>query len=153
MFSILHLQYSSPHGLTISVSLLLFSLLCLPHLPLLLFIIPDLLNPLFPIIHLNILISVLSSNFFSASLSAQVSLPYIRTGLMTVLYNAALSIMGVFTVHLHGDWFGRSCLPGAMEHLIWVFLLQPDYRLSLSAFASFSLKRCSIPFLLIIWPI
>ena len=39
-----------------------------------------------PIIHVNILISVLSSKFCSAFLSGQVSLPYIRTGLMTVLY-------------------------------------------------------------------
>ena len=36
MFSILHLLQSfSPHGLTISVSVLLFSHLCLPHQPLL----------------------------------------------------------------------------------------------------------------------
>ena len=41
-----------------------------------------------PIIHLNILISVLSSKSCSAFLSAQVSLPYIRTGLMTVLYTS-----------------------------------------------------------------
>ena len=36
MFSLLHLpHYSYPHGLTISVSLLLLSHLCLPHMPLL----------------------------------------------------------------------------------------------------------------------
>ena len=35
---VLHQQSFSPHGLTISVSLLLFSDLCLPHLPLLLFL-------------------------------------------------------------------------------------------------------------------
>ena len=39
MFSLLCLLQSfSPHGLTISVSRLLFSHLCLPHLPLLLFL-------------------------------------------------------------------------------------------------------------------
>ena len=42
-----------------------------------------------PIIRLNILISVLSSKFCSAFLRAQVSLQYIETGLITVLYTAA----------------------------------------------------------------
>ena len=37
------------------------------------------------IIYLNILISVLSSKFCSAFLCAQVSLPYLRTGLIGVL--------------------------------------------------------------------
>ena len=50
MFSLPHLlQSSSPHGLTISISLLIFSHLCLPHLALLLliFFMPDHLNSLY----------------------------------------------------------------------------------------------------------
>ena len=107
MFSLRHLLQSfSPHGLTISVSLFLFSNLCLPHL-LLLTIISSfvIFSILFiPIIHLNILISVLSSKFCSAFLSAQVSLPYIRTGLMTLLYTAALSIIGILFSHSIPDF-------------------------------------------------
>ena len=54
-----------------------------------------------PIIHLNIFISVLSSKFCSAFVSAQVSLPSIRTVMMTVWYRptAALSIMGILLSH------------------------------------------------------
>ena len=48
-----------------------------------------------PIIHLNILISVLSSKPLSVFPSAQVWLPYIRTCLMTVLYTATLSIKAI----------------------------------------------------------
>ena len=40
-----------------------------------------------PIIHLNILMSVLSSKSWSAFLSAQVSLPYIRSELMSASFN------------------------------------------------------------------
>ena len=39
-----------------------------------------------PIIHLNVLISVLSSKFYAVILSAHVSMPHTRTGLMTVLH-------------------------------------------------------------------
>ena len=75
MLSLLHLLQSfSPHGLTISVSLRLFSNVCLPHL------ISSFLISIFfiTIILLNILISVPSSKFCSAFLIAQVSLTYIR---------------------------------------------------------------------------
>ena len=87
MFSLLHLLQSfSPCGLTISVPILLFSHLCLPNLPkvalISLFLIFSIL--FIPIINPNILISDLSGKFFSAFLRVQVSLPYIRTGLMTV---------------------------------------------------------------------
>ena len=111
-----------------------------------------------PIIHLNIPISVLSSKSCSAFLSAHVSLTYIRTGLTTVLYGC-IEHNGLFLLFITmaiglGDHVSPAiAFPGAMDHFIWVFLLQPDYRLSLSAFASFSLKWCSITFLLIIWPI
>ena len=53
-----------------------------------------------PIIHLNILISVLSSKSSSAFLSSQVSLTYIRTGLMTVLYTASSRIVGILLLHV-----------------------------------------------------
>ena len=42
-----------------------------------------------PIIHLNILMSVLSRKLCSAFLRALVSLPYIRTDLLTLIYTAA----------------------------------------------------------------
>ena len=75
MFSLLHHQSLSPHGLTASVSLLLFSYLCLPHLSSLMSSVL-----IFSILFiLNILVSVLSSKFCSAFLSSQISLPYIRT--------------------------------------------------------------------------
>ena len=46
MFSLLHLHSFSPHGLTMSVSLILFSHVCLQHLPCSYFFIPDILNSL-----------------------------------------------------------------------------------------------------------
>ena len=54
-----------------------------------------------PAIHLYILSSVLFNTFCSNVLSAHVSLPYIRVGLMTVLYTAAavLSIVGILLSH------------------------------------------------------
>ena len=50
--------------------------------------------------HLNILISVLSCQFCSSILSAQVSLPYIRTGLVTIVFTAAFSIITLFLTFL-----------------------------------------------------
>ena len=48
--------------------------LCLPHLPLLLFLVPVFLNLFIPIIHLNILISVLSRKPHSPILSAMMKI-------------------------------------------------------------------------------
>ena len=61
MFSLLHLLQSfSPHGLTISVSLLLFYHVCLPHLPLVLFRHSwSSQSSLFHSIHINSLITLL----------------------------------------------------------------------------------------------
>ena len=94
MFSLLHLLQSfSPHGLTISVSIILFSHLYVCHTcSCSYFFIPDFLNPLFPSQHL---ISVLSNKFCSAFLSAQVSPPYILT------YSSICS---------HGRHHSRCCL-------------------------------------------
>ena len=54
-----------------------------------------------PIIHINIIIYVLSSEFYRFFLSALVSLPYIITCLMAVLHSptAAMSKMGIHLSH------------------------------------------------------
>ena len=75
IFPLLHLLQSfSPHGLAISVSLLLFSHLCLPYLPLLLFLHSwsSQSSIICPVVHLNIFISVLPkvSKFCSTFLRA-----------------------------------------------------------------------------------
>ena len=101
MFSLLHLLQSfSPHGLTISVSLLIFRHLCLPHLPLLLILLSSSSqSSLFPSS-----ISTFSSLFFLASFAQPFSVPRshysdIRTGLMLVVYTATLMIIGTLLSH------------------------------------------------------
>ena len=82
MFSLLHLPLSfSPHGLTISVSLLLF-MFATSATYCSYFFCPE---------------------FCSAFLSAHVSLAYIRTGLMMVLCTATLTVMGIFLSHTIPD--------------------------------------------------
>ena len=97
LLSLLHrLQSFSPHILTISVSRLLIFFVHLCHTCICsYFFIPDLLGLFIPIIHLNFLISVFSSQLCSAFLSAQVSLPYMGTDLMMVLHAATLSIISI----------------------------------------------------------
>ena len=108
MFSLRHIlhQSFSPHGLTISGSLHLFSRLCLPHRSLAhisSFLIFSILR--IPITRLNMLIHVLSSNINSAFLSDQVSLPYIITCLMVVLNTAVSSLIGTLLSHTIPDMY------------------------------------------------
>ena len=82
MFSLLHLPLSfSPHGLTISVSLLLF-MFATSATYCSYFFCPE---------------------FCSAFLSAHVSLAYIRPGLMMFLCTATLKVMGIFLSHTIPD--------------------------------------------------
>ena len=89
----------------LSLASLMFSLMCAKPVVALMssFLIFSIL--IIPIIHLNIFISVLSSKFCSAFVSAHVSHPSIRTVLMTVWYRptAALSIMGILLSHTIPD--------------------------------------------------
>ena len=85
IFSLIYiLRYFSPHGINISVSLLLFSNLCCHTWPCSYFFSTDIINAFIDIIPLDILISVHSGKFCSACLTAQVSFPQSRTGPMTV---------------------------------------------------------------------
>ena len=73
-FSLLHLPLSfSPPVPLISVSHLYFSHLCLPYLPLFIFLLFDLPNPIIPIIHLKMSISVLPSKSCSGLTSNIIS--------------------------------------------------------------------------------
>ena len=88
MFALLRLlQCFSPHGLTISVSLLFICSL-VSATPTLALISPVLIFSIIfiAIIHVNILITILSSNFCSAFLSSHVSLPHILATRRQKLY-------------------------------------------------------------------
>ena len=84
--ALIHILLSfSPHGLTISVSLLLFSQLCLPHLLALIASLLIFSILIIPIDHPSQNAHLLSNKFCSVLLSVQVALTCIRTGLMSMV--------------------------------------------------------------------
>ena len=83
--------YTFLHVLTISMSFVKLSRICLPYLPLVISPSVLIVSILFiPIIHLNILISVLPSRSCPAFLVAQVSLSHTITCLTTYIYTDTL---------------------------------------------------------------